>query len=76
MGVDGITYRPRSGRPRILASEAFRIPRPVPEPPDRDLWIAQREDCAAELSDKLFDSFRQLLASPETLRSACTTHSP
>ncbi|MFM2196858.1 MAG: hypothetical protein RLZZ505_3301, partial [Verrucomicrobiota bacterium] len=29
-----------------------------------------------ELSDKLFDSIRQLLASPETLRSVCATHSP
>jgi len=107
MGVDGITYRPRCGRPRIipagtvreeilpvvddpsLAGErhwtavklcgwlrdnrgldlsyptlvrylheqdyARRIPRPVPEPPDRDLWIAQREDFAAELLGLLED---------------------
>ena len=107
MGLDGITYRPRCGRPRLLAPEtvsetilpvvddpslagerhwtavklcgwlrrnldldlsyptlvrhlhgqdyARRIPRPVPEPPDRDVWIAQREDFADELLTLLED---------------------
>jgi transposase len=107
MGVDGITYRPRCGRPRILPPEAVgetilplvddpslagerhwtavklcgwlrenrdldlsyptlvrylheqdyarRIPRPVPEPPDRDLWERQREDFADELLGLLSD---------------------
>jgi len=107
MGVDGITYRPRCGRPRIVTADAVReeilpvvddpalagerhwtavklygwlrdnrgldlsyptlvrylheqdyarrIPRPVPEPPDKDLWIAQREGFAAELLGLLED---------------------
>lgn len=106
-GIEGITYRPRCGRPRILTPEtvsesilpvvddpsiagerhwtavklcgwlrdnrdldlsyptlvrylheqdyARRIPRPVPEPPDRDLWERQREDFADELLDLLSD---------------------
>lgn len=94
-GIDGITYRPKSGRPRLMNAQqikekilplvddpqranrhhwtavslcgwlkdtenlkvsyrtlvrylheqdyARRIPRPMPEPPDRDIWIKQRE---------------------------------
>ena len=100
-GIDGITYRPRSGRPRLMDSGeisgkilpvvddpqqadrhywtavalcgwlkenkameisyralvrclheqdyARRIPRPVPEPPDRDKWIKQRGAFVPEL---------------------------
>ena len=107
-GIDGLTYRPRPGRPRLLqahevdekilplvddpalAGEAHwtavklcgwlrekeelelsyptlvrylheknyarRIPRPVPEPPDREAWQNQREDFAHELLDLLEDS--------------------
>lgn len=107
LGIDGITYRPRQGRPRKLSPEAVnqtilplvddpslageshwtavklcgwlrqnrdldlsyptlvrylheqnyarRIPRPMPEPPDRDRWIQQREDFADELLDLLND---------------------
>lgn len=106
-GIDGITYRPRSGRPRLLAPEqvdekilplvdnpilagerhwtavklcgwlreqeklelsystlvrylheknyARRIPRPVPEPPDRDIWEERRENFAMELLELLND---------------------
>lgn len=106
-GIDAITYRPRSGRPRVLSADsvreeilpvlddpslagqrhwtavklcgwlresrdldlsyptlvrylheqnyARRIPRPVPEPPNKDLWIDQREDFANELIDLLED---------------------
>ena len=101
MGIDGITYRPRSGRPRCLSSDeiqkkilplvddpsladqqhwtatklcgwlknkedldlsystlvrylhehnyARRIPRPMPEPPNRDDWEKKREVFAFEL---------------------------
>lgn len=107
MGIEGITYRPRSGRPRLLDAEevekeilpvvddpglagqrhwtaiklcgwlraekqlelsystlvrylheknyARRIPRPVPEPPDRETWEKQREDFAMELLELLDD---------------------
>jgi len=100
-GIDGLIYRPRPGRPRLLEDDvvrgeilpvvndpslagqlhwtavkltgwlrkqkgleisyrtlvrylhehdyARRIPRPVPEPPDRDNWLRQREDCARRL---------------------------
>jgi transposase len=34
---------------------ARRIPRPVPEPPNKDLWIEQREAFADELIDLLSD---------------------
>lgn len=106
-GIEGITYRPRPGRPRSLSPEtvcekilpvvddpslagerhwtavklcgwlranrdldlsyptlvrylheqdyARRIPRPVPEPPDKDLWEQQREVFAEELLDLLSD---------------------
>lgn len=106
-GIDGLTYRPRTGRPRkLLASTveseilpivddpskagqlhwtavklcgwlkqeksfdisyrtlvrylhehryARRIPRPMPEPPDKDKWAKQREDCVRELADLLAD---------------------
>ena len=101
LGIDGLIYRPRPGRPRLLSGDAVRseilpvvddpslagefhwtavkltgwlreekeleisyrtlvrylhehdyarrIPRPVPEPPDRDNWLRQREDCARRL---------------------------
>jgi transposase len=106
-GIDGLTYRPRCGRPRLIepgqvASEilplvddpslagethwtltklcgwlreekemdlsyrtlvrylheqryARRIPRPVPEPPDREAWEDRREAFAMELLDYLED---------------------
>lgn len=106
-GIDGLTYRPRSGRPRKLTTAtveseilpvvddptlagqlhwtavklcgwlrrekpfdisyrtlvrylhehdyARRIPRPMPEPPDRDTWLQKRETCAAELATLLAD---------------------
>lgn len=106
-GIDAITYRPRSGRPRCLEADqvarsilpvvddpslagerywtgvklcgwlrenrdfklsyptlvrylhehgyARRIPRPVPEPPDRDEWIKRREAFATELLELLDD---------------------
>ncbi len=108
MGIDGLIYRPRSGRPRLLEDDivrgeilpvvddpslagqlhwtgvklcgwlrdtkgfeisyrtlirylhqqdyARRIPRPMPEPPDRDVWLKQREDCAMRLTTLLEDS--------------------
>lgn len=34
---------------------ARRIPRPMPEPPDKDKWSRQREDCAMELTTLLAD---------------------
>ena len=90
MGIDGLIYRPRSGRPRLrdgdtirraqqlhwtavkltgwLRAEkgfeisyrtvvrylheydyARRIPRPMPEPPDRDAWLKQRGECVQRL---------------------------
>ncbi|MBK1833622.1 IS630 family transposase [Roseibacillus ishigakijimensis] len=104
-GIDGITYKPRSGRPRVLPPEsvrqqiiplidepqkagqdhwtavklcgylrdekalelsystlvrylhehdyARRIPRPMPEPPDREQWQNQREAFANELLELL-----------------------
>ena len=107
MGIDGLIYRPRPGRPRLLEGEtvrseilplvddpsqagelhwtaaklcgwlrdqkgleisyrtlvrylheqdyARRIPRPMPEPPDRDAWLHQREDCARQLQLLLED---------------------
>ena len=107
MGIDGLTYRPRCGRPRLIepghvASEilpvvddpslagethwtltklcgwlrqekemdlsyrtlvrylheqryARRIPRPVPEPPDRKAWEDRREAFAVELLGYLED---------------------
>ena len=107
-GIDGLTYRPYSGRPRTLSQEEVRekilplvddpsiaghthwtatklcgwlqeekdldvsyrtllrylhenhyvqrIPRPMPEPPDRESWEQQREDFAARLIDLLDDS--------------------
>lgn len=106
-GIDGITYRPKSGRPRIMDVEAItekilpvvddpkladrchwtavslcgwlketqgleityrtlvrylheqdyarRIPRPMPEPPDRDSWLKQREDFVPMLMGLLED---------------------
>ncbi len=106
-GIDGLTYRPKSGRPRVVSSEeveqrilplvddpslagqrhwtavklcgwlrdvehlelsyptlvrylheknyARRIPRPVPEPPDRDAWEIAREGFAGELLELLED---------------------
>ena len=106
-GIDGITYRPKSGRPRLMGAEAIaekilpvvdnpklanryhwtavslcgwlketqgleityrtlvrylheqdyarRIPRPMPEPPDRDGWIKQREDFVPMLMELLGD---------------------
>lgn len=106
-GIDGITYRPRTGRPRSLSPQsvreeilpivddptlagerhwtvvklcgwlrdnreldlsyptlvrylheqdyARRIPRPVPEPPNKELWIEQREAFADELINLLSD---------------------
>ena len=112
-GIDGITYRPKSGRPRLMASSeinekilslvddpskadrhhwtavglcgwlkktqglaisyrtlvrylheqnyARRIPRPVPEPPDREAWIKKREvfipKLIALLNDQEVDVF-------------------
>ncbi len=107
-GIDGLTYRPRPGRPRLLKVHevdekilplvddpasagqqhwtavklcgwlrdneglelsyptlvrylhergyARRIPRPVPEPPDRDVWEKCREEFAEELLGLLNDS--------------------
>ena len=104
-GIEGITYRPRPGRPRRISPEAVkehilpivddpslagerhwtaiklcgwlrehrdldlsyptlvrylheqdyarRIPRPMPEPPDKELWEQQREAFAGELLDLL-----------------------
>jgi transposase len=106
-GIDGLIYRPRTGRPRKLTAAqvtsdilsvvddaslanqthwtltklcgwlredkqidlsyrtlvrylhehryARRIPRKVPEPPDRDAWTKQREVFAAELLELLQD---------------------
>lgn len=106
-GIDGLIYRPRSGRPRKLSATtiqseilplvddpalagqlhwtavklsgwlrqekpfdisyrtlvrylhehryARRIPRPVPEPPDRETWEKKREACAVQLADLLAD---------------------
>ncbi|MGC4013109.1 MAG: IS630 family transposase [Luteolibacter sp.] len=106
-GIDGITYRPRPGRPRCISPDvvrerilpvvddpslagerhwtaiklcgwlrehcdldlsyptlvrylheqdyARRIPRPMPEPPDKNLWEEQRERFAAELLELLDD---------------------
>jgi transposase len=106
-GIDGLTYRPRSGRPRKLSAAtieseilpvvddpslagqlhwtavklsgwlrqkkpfdisyrtlvrylhehhyARRIPRPMPEPPDRDTWMEKRETCATTLAALLAD---------------------
>lgn len=106
-GIDGLTYRPRCGRPRKLTAAtvesdilplvddpskagqlhwtatklsgwlkqetsidisyrtlvrylhehnyARRIPRPVPEPPDKDKWTSHRSDCAKELAALLAD---------------------
>ena len=106
-GIDGLIYRPRPGRPRLLDDDAVRgeilplvddpslagqlhwtavkltgwlrqekglelsyrtlvrylhehnyarrIPRPVPEPPDRDNWLRQREDCARRLQSLVED---------------------
>jgi transposase len=106
-GIDGLTYRPRSGRPRKLAAStvesdilplvdepskagqlhwtavklcgwlkqeksidisyrtlvrylhehdyARRIPRPVPEPPDKSKWALLRADCATRLAALLAD---------------------
>jgi transposase len=106
-GIDGITYRPRSGRPRALAVDevsktilpvvddprsagrhhwtavslcgwlkeerdleisyrtlvrylhehdyARRIPRPVPEPPDKEAWQQQREEFVPRLLGLLED---------------------
>ena len=106
-GIDGLTYRPRIGRPRKLSPDtvqseilpviddpslagqlhwtavklcgwlreekeldisyrtlvrylheqhyARRIPRPMPEPPDRDSWLSKREDCATRLAALLAD---------------------
>ena len=106
-GIDGLTYRPRPGRPRKLAAAtveaeilplvddpsmagqlhwtavklsgwlkqekpfdisyrtlvrylhehhyARRIPRPMPEPPDKDKWTQQREACASKLATLLAD---------------------
>jgi transposase len=108
-GIDGITYRPKSGRPRLMEGGeinekilqvvddpqradrhhwtavslcgwlketqglgisyrtlvrylheqdyARRIPRPVPEPPDRDNWIKQREAFVPTLME-LFNDVR------------------
>jgi transposase len=107
LGIDGLIYRPRPGRPRLLENDAVRseilplvddpslagqlhwtavkltgwlrqekgleisyrtlvrylhehnyarrIPRPVPEPPDRDIWLRQRQDCARRLQSLLED---------------------
>lgn len=107
MGIDGLIYRSRPGRPRLLDGDtvcgeilpvvddpslagqlhwtgvklsgwlrdnkgfeisyrtlirylhqhdyARRIPRPMPEPPDRDAWLRQREDCASRLAALLDD---------------------
>ncbi len=107
MGIDGLIYRPRPGRPRLLEGDtirseilpvvddpslagqlhwtgvklsgwlrdnkgfeisyrtlirylhqqgyARRIPRPMPEPPDRNTWLKQREDCAMRLAALLDD---------------------
>jgi transposase len=107
LGIDGLIYRPRPGRPRLLDGDAVRdeilplvddpslagqlhwtavkltgwlrkekglelsyrtlvrylhehnyarrIPRPVPEPPDRDIWLRQRQDCACRLQSLLED---------------------
>jgi len=104
-GIDGLTYRPRPGRPRKLESDKVasevlplldnpalagethwtvvklcgwlrekkeidinyrtlvrylheheyvrKMPRPVPEPPNRDAWEDQREEFAFELLDLL-----------------------
>lgn len=106
-GIDGLIYRPRPGRPRLLENDAVRseilpvvddpslagqlhwtavkltgwlreqkgleishrtlvrylhehdyarrIPRPMPEPPDRAAWLCQREDCARRL-EALFEN--------------------
>jgi len=107
LGIDGLIYRPRPGRPRLLEDDtvrneilpvvddpskagelhwtavkltgwlraqkgleisyrtvvrylhehdyARRIPRPVPEPPDRDAWLRQRDECAQRLKSLLDD---------------------
>ena len=107
LGIDGLIYRPRPGRPRLLDGDtvrneilpvvddpskagelhwtavkltgwlraqkgfeisyrtvvrylheqdyARRIPRPVPEPPDRGEWLKQRDECAQRLQSLLDD---------------------
>jgi transposase len=107
-GIDGITYRPKSGRPRSLSLEDVktqilpvvndpstadrchwtvvslcgwlkserkinisyrtlvrylhehdynrRIPRPVPEPPDKEVWAQQRKEFIPKLLELLNDS--------------------
>lgn len=106
-GIDGITYRPKSGRPRVVPADqvaqeilpvvddpgradrhhwtvvslcgwlkeqrdweisyrtllrylheqgyARRIPRPVPEPPDKDKWQQQRQEFVPQLLKLLND---------------------
>lgn len=106
-GIDGITYRPKSGRPRVVPADqvareilpvvddpsrahrhhwtvvslcgwlkeqrdleisyrtllrylhehnyARRIPRPVPEPPDKDTWQQQRQEFVPQLLELLKD---------------------
>lgn len=116
-GIDGLAYKPRSGRPRILTSGevanqilpvvdspadvgethwtatklcgwlreekqldlsyrtlvrylhehdyARRIPRRMPEPPDRDDWDQQRETFANELITMLQDPNREVFFGDE-----------
>lgn len=106
-GIDGITYRPRSGRPRVVSPDevsskilpviddpksagrhhwtavgfcgwlkeqqgleisyrtlvrylhehqyARRIPRPIPEPPDKERWKQQRKEFASQILSLLED---------------------
>jgi transposase len=64
-GIDGITYRPRSGRPRLMGAEEIgeKILPVVdnPQEADRNKWIKQREE--------LFQEVRLLLNDTETVRS-------
>lgn len=116
-GLDGLIYRPPSGRPRKLGGDevaatilplvddpasagqthwtvtklcgwlraekdldlsyrtlvrylheqgyARRIPRPVPEPPDRDAWLKLRESFVPELAALLEDPAAQVLFGDE-----------
>jgi transposase len=106
-GIDGLTYRPKTGRPRSFAKETvtevilpvlddpssveethwtatklvgwlktekdlviaystlvrylhehdykLKVPRPMPEPPDREAWEDQRESFAGELLELIHD---------------------
>ena len=44
---------------------ARRIPRPMPEPPDKDKWTQQRDDCATRLTALLVDPTARVFFSDE-----------